>query len=134
MSEFHVVEIEMKDQSCLVKALEELGYKPKIYIDPINLYGYRGDKRSQKAHIVLPRSQVGSSSNDIGFEKKGDSYILHISAYDKSSKTFDLQKLKQNYSKHKIDKFVKSNSRFRKKSMSVDKQGNIRIRISMRGF
>jgi len=110
-----------------------MGYQPTVHENAINLYGYQGDKRKQVAHIVIPRSQVGGASNDVGFEKVGDGYILHLSAYDKTAKTFNVNKLKQLYSKYKIDKFIKNNmSRFKKKSMTVDQNGKIKIRISAR--
>ena len=49
-----------------------------------NLYGYQGDKRAQKANIIVRRKYVGGSSNDIGFEKKEDgTYAAIISDYDR---------------------------------------------------
>ncbi len=52
---------------------------------PVNLYGFQGDKRKQKAHIRINRKHVQSASNDIGvfLEKKG--VQLHVSAYDKGN-------------------------------------------------
>jgi len=62
----------------------------EIHETPVNLYGYKNDKRQEKANIVLRRNSVNrylskSDSNDIGFqcdEKTGE-YIAHISDYDK---------------------------------------------------
>jgi len=132
MSEFTTVEINIEDESCLIAALEELGYKPKVHSTPVNLYGYQGDVRSQKAHVVISRQQVGSSSNDIGFEKIDGSFVLRISKYDKSSKTFNFSKLKQIYSKHLITKVIRKNpGKFKLNSLSNDSDGNIRMKIKV---
>ena len=133
MSEFHVIEVEIYDKDCLIDALKEMGYNPELYDNPVHLYGYEGDKRIQKAHIRIPRSQIGSASNDVGFEKIGNKYILHLSAYDIHVKKFDKQKLMQLYGKHKVEKIVKKQSRkFKKKSQYVDEKGNIKIRLTRR--
>ena len=73
MSEYHVVETGFKDEPVLISTLKEMGYEPEIHKTAKNLYGYAGKKRDQKANIIIPRAQVGSASNDIGFErvKKG---------------------------------------------------------------
>ena len=131
MSEYHKCSISLTDTKCLVDALVEMGYQPKICEEAENLYGYQGDKRVQKAHVILPRSQVGNASNDIGFEKVGKDYIMHISQYDESVKSLDTNKLKQLYAKHKINKFIKKNSgKYRIKNQQVDKNGSIKIRIN----
>ena len=85
MSHFVNIVTQMKDGTALVRALEKLGFKGKVEVYEVaqNLYGYQGDKRSQKAHIILRRKHVGPSSNDIGFEKQADgSYAAHISEFD----------------------------------------------------
>lgn len=121
----------MEDSQSLIDALIEMGYKPQVCDKPKNLTGYQGDKRKQLAHIIIPRSQITSASNDIGFEKVGKEYIMHISEYDESVKSFDSGKLKQLYGKHKISKFIKSRSgKYKMKSQSVDKNGSIKIRIT----
>ena len=125
MSEFHVVELKFKDEKCLVEVLEEMGYKPKIVKQAQNLYGYQGDVRSQKAHIIIPRSQVGSASNDVGFERTSEGYILHISEYDINCGKFKKDKLKQTYAEKKIMKEVRKDHRFRLKKKTKTKNGNI---------
>ena len=130
MSEFCLIEIELNDSECVVKSLVEMGYKPEVHDSPVNLYGYQGDVRKQKAHIVIPRSQVGSASNDVGFEKVNGKFVMHLSEYDKRCKLFNYNKLKQIYSKHLISKVVRSKpSRFRMGSTNVDKDGNIKMKI-----
>lgn len=131
MSEFHSVEIDIDDESCLVEALKELGYKPQIHKQATNLFGYQGDRRKQVANIVIPRSQVGSASNDVGFEKVNGKYVMHLSEYDKSAKTFNVNKMKQFYAKNKVQKFVKSNvGKYSLKKISNEKDGSIKIRLN----
>ncbi|MFW6129807.1 MAG: DUF1257 domain-containing protein [Atribacterota bacterium] len=132
MSEFHVVEIQFEDEDCLIKALEELGYKPAIHNDdPVNLYGYQGDKRQQKAHIVIPRSQVGTASNDVGFERQGDGkYIMHVSAYDKGRWADQTKKIKQLYAKNRVTKFISQNAgTYSLSSKTTKKDGTISMRL-----
>lgn len=89
MSEFTVCKTKFKDRDALVDALVESGFKREeieIHETPQNLYGYHGDKRSQKANIIIRRGSVGSSSNDLGFLKKEDgTYEAIISEFDRRS-------------------------------------------------
>jgi len=134
MSEYHQIDVEFQDEDTLKESLEAMGYKPQVHKLPVNLEGYHGDKRKQKAHIIIPRRQVGGASNDVGFEKTEDGkYILHLSEYDQRAKSFDLQKLKQIYGKTAIEKAIKAKpSKFFKKSEEVDALGNIRMKIRVR--
>lgn len=80
----------MKNQEILLAALAELGWdsgKVEVHDQPVALYGYHGDARAEKAHIVIRRSQTGvGSSNDIGFVREADgTYRPIISEYDQSA-------------------------------------------------
>jgi len=56
----------------------------ELHDDATCLYGYQGDKRPQKANIIVRRKDIGGSSNDIGFELQEDgTYSAQISDYDK---------------------------------------------------
>lgn len=130
MSEYHQCSINLTDDQCIIEALIEMGYQPKVNNIAQNLYGYHGDKREQKAHIIIPRSQITSASNDIGFEKVGKNYIIHVSQYDEQIKSFSIEKLKQLYGKHKVKKFVKSKpGKYSIKKQKVEKDGTIKITI-----
>ena len=130
MSEYHVVDLELQDRNCIIKALEEMGYKPLVNDVAQNLSGYQGDKRKQKAHIIIPRSQVGNASNDVGFEHVNGKYIMHLSEYDQSVQHFKVNLFKQLYGKNKLYKFLNSNvGKFIHKKTQVDKDGTIRVRI-----
>jgi hypothetical protein len=85
MSHFSKIEVKFKDKSCLVEALQRFGFFPMLHDKPVNLYGYRGDKRSQMAHVVVPRNQISSLSNDLGFFWNGKEYECLISEYDQGA-------------------------------------------------
>lgn len=110
MSHYSEINIEINDEDCLVQALEELGFKGKVerHIMATGLFGYRGDMRAQKAHVIIRKANVGHASNDIGFEKQADgTYKAWISEYDAHKyNTKWLNKLKQGYSIAKIKKEV----------------------------
>jgi len=84
----HYVDIitEIKDMDALVRALMRMDLKRnQIEVHDVaqNLIGYQGDKRKQKAHVIIRKRYVGSAANDIGFEKMPDGrFKSHISEYD----------------------------------------------------
>lgn len=132
ISEFHTVEIEFQDEECLVEALKEIGWTPVVHEESVSLEGYQGDKRKQKAHIVIPRKVVGSASNDIGFERQADGkYKCHVSAYDQSNWKSKEQKIKQLYAKNVVLKQAKK-TKFKLDKQTQDEDGTIRIRMRVR--
>ena len=94
-----------KSKAALIKALVEVGFREdqiELHEEAVNLYGYQGDKRAQKANIVIRRQNVGSASNDIGFARQSDgTYKTMISDYDQHAygKAW-MDKLKCAYTKH----------------------------------
>ena len=84
MSAYSEVNTEFKDGELLIEALTAMGFTPRNCIgNPQQLEGYQGDRRQQRADIIIPRSQVGGASNDIGFVKGADgTFRAIISAYD----------------------------------------------------
>lgn len=89
MSEFVDCQTTLTDGDAIVEGLLAMGFKRseiEVHETPKHLYGYRGDQRSQKAHIIIRQQNVGPSSNDIGFERgKDGKYIAHISEYDRGA-------------------------------------------------
>ncbi len=85
MSHFSKIAVKFKDQSCLVEGLQRFGFFPMLHDKPVNLYGYRGDKQAQMAHVVVPRNQISSMSNDLGFFWNGTEYECLISEYDQGA-------------------------------------------------
>ena len=131
MSEFHLVKLDCKDKSIILKSLKEMGYEPIEHSNSANLYGFQGDKRSQKAHIIIPRKQVGRASNDVGFElNENGEYTLHISEYDIEAKTFKQELFNQLYKKHTILNKLEKSLRYRMLENVKDANGNIKIRLS----
>ncbi len=130
MSEFHVIEVVFTDQQVLVESLEDMGYKPVIHDVPVSLEGYHGDKRTQKAHIVIPRGQVGRASNDVGFEKTKEGFIMHASAYDKAWRTGPkIKELNLTYVENKLKKEISGNSFCRIASRKKNEKGQIEIHL-----
>jgi hypothetical protein len=89
---------EFKDINLLIAALKALGYNPVCTGQPMPLVGYQGDYRTidgeghtrhtkdaMHADVIIPRSQVGGASNDIGFKRNSSGHFTAIlSDYDQS--------------------------------------------------
>ncbi len=111
MSHYTNLEVDFTDGECLKKALGAMGFSShmiEVHDTPQNLIGYQGDVRAQKAHIIIRRKNVGTASNDIGFERMASGkYVAHVSEYDanKYSKAW-FGKLTQAYTVEKTAKGV----------------------------
>ena len=86
MSHFVECQTEFRDPEALVAALVECGFQEaqiEVHEEAVSLYGYRGDVRPQKAHLVVRRHHVGSGANDVGWERQPDgAYRAWISEFD----------------------------------------------------
>ncbi len=86
MSHFVECRTEFRDPAALIAALVECGFEPsqvEIHGQAVPLYGYQGDVRPQKAHVVIRRQHVGSAANDVGWERQANgAYRAWISEYD----------------------------------------------------
>ena len=108
MSLYCSVKTQFKNQDALVAALAETGNWTVEQIGRYdiaeNLFGYKGDRRAEVAHVIIKKQHVGSCSNDIGFIRNSDgTYSAIISEFDKSR--YDdawLKQLKGNYAFHAI--------------------------------
>lgn len=106
-----------------------MGYNPQVFKEAQQLEGYQGDKRENKAHIIIPRRQVGVSSNDVGFERSKNGFKLHASEYDAAWRTgFKIKKLKQTYAEKQIIKTIKSKSKYSIKNR-IEVDGKIKMTI-----
>lgn len=77
----------MTDEDCLLAALADLGFpraKIEVHDAPVELVGFTGDRRAQKAHVVIRRQHVGASSNDVGFLRTPLGYQALVSDYDRA--------------------------------------------------
>ncbi len=107
-----------------------MGYNPVTHKEAQSLEGYRGKKRSQKAHIIIPRKQVGGLSNDVGFEKVGKGYVLHASAYDVRWRTGEkIKTLNKTYIENKLRKEVGKSTALSVISRKVREDGKIEIQL-----
>ena len=130
ISEYHVVDVSFKDQPILIQTLKEMGYNPEVHEEAKNLFGYQGDKRNQKAHIIIPRKQVGNASNDIGFERVKKGFVLHASGFDQQWRTGNkLKTLNKKYTENKLKKEVGKSSSFNILSRKERKDGKIEIQL-----
>lgn len=103
MSHFSKLRTRIADESALVKALNDVGFKHvEVHQEAQHLYGYRGDVRAQTAEVIVRRKYIGTASNDIGFKRGDDGiYDAIISDYDKRNYSQAwLNKLTQRYAYH----------------------------------
>jgi hypothetical protein len=134
MSHYSEVQIELTDEGCLVAALSRLGFKGTVEVhrEAQSLYGYQGEVRSQKAHVIIRRQHVGSAANDVGFERQADGrYRVWVSDYDRKYNKYDdawLGRLKQAYGVEK----AKLEAKKRGYMVSEQKQDDGRIRLVCR--
>ena len=130
MSEYHVVDVGFKDEPVLISTLKEMGYEPEIHKTSQNLYGYEGKKRDQKANIIIPRTQVGTASNDVGFERTKKGFVLHASEFDHNWRNGErIKTLNKKYSENKLRKEVSMTSKFNILSRKDRKDGKIEIQL-----
>ena len=84
MSAYGEFETTIREQRFLVEALAEMGYMAEVHPDGAALFGYRGDERPERAHVIIRRAQLDSASNDIGFARGTDGRFRAIlSEYDR---------------------------------------------------
>ena len=107
-----------------------MGYHPEIHEEAKHLRGYKGDKRSQKANIVIPRKQVGTASNDVGFERVDGGFVLHASEFDHAWRTGEKVKtLKMSYAENKLKKTIGVMSNCNIASRKQNEKGQIEIHL-----
>jgi hypothetical protein len=94
MSHYAKFESQVTDREALVRALCQVANpvthknftrdQIEVHDDAQHLYGYQGDKRPQKANVIIRRKNVGGASNDIGFVLEDGVYKPIISEFDQS--------------------------------------------------
>ena len=84
MSKYGQFTTVMADDSFVVAALNQMGYEVEIQPHGAVLFGYMGEERPEKAHLIIRRRQLDSASNDIGFARAPDGRIVAVlSEYDR---------------------------------------------------
>jgi hypothetical protein len=112
VSAYKKIECDIVDKDSLLEALELLDLNAKVHENPINLKGYRGDTRNEKANIIIDKTQVNKftgASNDIGFlwNDASNKYEFIVSEYDQRFKMD--QRIIQAYVKVVLEKALKKN-------------------------
>ena len=84
MSKYHEYQCEFKDEESLVKGLNDMGYKNvEVHKEAQSLFGYHGDRRQEKANVIVRRQHISSAANDLGFIKKSNgSFAAIVSEFD----------------------------------------------------
>lgn len=84
MSHYTKIATQIVDPPALLKALADMGYKNvEVHKSAQGLYGYLGDQRPEKAHIIIRRKHISKDSNDIGFVRtESGAYQAIVSEYD----------------------------------------------------
>ncbi len=137
MSKYLELSTQLTDERYLVEALMELGYEPELCRESKSLIGYLGDKRAERAHVVIPRRQLNSASNDIGFARDASGvYQAIVSEYDRGIGFDDawLGRLAQIYKERQTMAVAKARGYiFKSKDVIDTPQGKkIRLRFAVR--
>lgn len=85
MSHFTTMTTQITDPDALRSALADVGYSDvEIHEEARPLFGYLGDMRADRAHVIVRRRYIGRASNDIGFRREPDGHFLAvISEFDR---------------------------------------------------
>jgi hypothetical protein len=85
LSHFTTLATQLTDTEALCAALSDVGYGAvEVHEQAQPLFGYQGDQRRDRAHVIVRRGRIGSASNDIGFRREEDGHFLAvISEYDR---------------------------------------------------
>lgn len=133
MSEYHVIDVEFKDEQCLIETLKEMGLNPEVHENGTTITsGYSSVK--PKAHIVVRRKAFGGYG-DVGFERIKDGFKLHVDDYDYGRGGRDkikMARMKQVYGSKVIEKAVRRTSKFSFMSKK-EENGNIKIKVRRMG-
>lgn len=137
ISHYAVVETQLKDRDALLAALQEMNThwlgNVEVHEDAVSLYGYHGDVRPEKAHLVIRRQHVSGSSNDIGFVRGANgNYGAIISDFDRSIGYNEawLKRLTQAYAKNVVRKEA-SRQGYRITGETKREDGSIRMVIEV---
>lgn len=86
MSHFVECDTQFRDRQALIAALVRCGFEAsqiEVHEEEVSLFGYQGDVRPQKAHVVIRRQHIGTGANDAGWQRQPDgTYRAWISEFD----------------------------------------------------
>ena len=137
MSKYLELKTVLNDERFLGEALRDLGYAPEVVPEGHALVGYLGDQRTERANIIIRRSQLDSASNDIGFSRGPDgTFRAIISEYDRSIGFDDawLGRLAQAYKERQTMSVAKAKGYvFKGREVVQTPQGKtVRLRFAVR--
>jgi hypothetical protein len=133
MSQYVECKTEFRDPDALVEALIAIGFKAyqiERHEESQPLYGYRGDIRKQRAHIVIRRQSVGPAANDVGWHIDKDGITEVISEYDRKNRFREetRTKLRDEYAASTVTKLqTRLGRRVQRK---CTENGNIQLEVS----
>ena len=136
MSAYKRIKCKIVNRDLLKQSLDNLGLKYTEHESPVALQGYAGDRRNQKAEIVVARQELNKgftgASNDLGFtwnEKEG-AYDMICSDYDEHAKV--PQRIMQSYAVVVIQKAAAANNFSLKQSVENKKlQSKTRQKVKL---
>ena len=112
MSKYNRQKSTYNDRDCLVAALNEQGYtEVEVHEEAVNLIGYHGDVRPEKANVIVRRRYIGTAANDLGFVKEADgTYSTIVSDYDRHKHGAEwMTGLKKAYTEKRLIKHAAKN-------------------------
>lgn len=117
----------------LAEALRlESDFKAKVSEKPRRLEGYEGDKRTQTAEVIVPRSQVGHASNDIGFKRDSEgNFRAVVSEFDRGKYNQEwLERVEKRYTEVKVMNELRARgyTEFERSTVKTDKGLRVVIR------
>lgn len=131
MSKYKVISTTLKDEAALRAAMEDLKLPFEFLKAPAALYGYKGDVRPEKAHVIIRRHHVGQASNDFGLVKNADgTYQAIMSEYDISAGYGPslLTRITKRYARHAAVSMAKSKG-YSVESESEESDGTVKLRL-----
>lgn len=86
MSHFTTLATQLTDADALRAALADVGYaEVEVHEHAQPLFGYQGDQRRDRAHVIVRRAHVGRLSNDLGFLRQDNGrFLAVISEFDRA--------------------------------------------------
>jgi hypothetical protein len=94
VSHFTKIRTELRDEACLLKALDDLGYKYKLDEE---IRGFGGQRMRVRVAIPMPRGyDIGFRQEDEGFQMVADLWGLEL------NKDQFLQQVHQRYAYHVV--------------------------------
>jgi hypothetical protein len=135
MSHYTVMETQLSSAEHLVKALNDLGFENvEVHAEPQRLVGWLGDDRTNRAHVIVRKREIGFVSNDIGFLQTPSGYFkAQISDFDRLK--FDeewLRALTQRYAYH-VAKDMLAEQDFEAIEESRETDGTIHLTVRRMG-